>query len=119
MPAANKPLIIEQGATYRKQFTWKGPAPDKIPHDLTDYVARMHVRKNVKSNDILLDLTNVNGGIILGGDAGTIVLYISATGTKTLDWERAVYDLELEDTSGEVYRLLKGEVTVDLQVTRE
>lgn len=119
MPAAKINLVIEQGATYRKQFTWKGPAPDKTPHNLTDYVARMHVRKNISASAILLELTDVNGGILLGGSAGTIVLYVEATATKDLDWGRAVYDLELEDISGEVTRLMEGEVTVSEQVTRE
>ena len=66
MPAAKLNLTIEQGATYKKKFTWKDSAGVAI--DLSGYSARMHIRKSKASSDPpLVELTNTNGGIVLGG----------------------------------------------------
>lgn len=117
MAAAKLKLTIEQGATFRKTLTWKTGTP-AVAVDLTGCTARMHIRTEIASPTPLVSLTTENGGIILGGAAGTIVLLITATATAAIAWEAGVYDLEIILANGDVRRLLYGPVAVSLEVTR-
>jgi hypothetical protein len=67
---------------------------------------------------VLKELTTANGGITLGGAAGTIDLFISATDTAGFAWESGVYDIELIQPNGEVQRKIEGAVVVSPEVTR-
>ena len=118
MAAFKVPLKIDQGATFRKSVTWKTGTP-ATPVDLTGCTARMHVRSDIKSPTVLLDLTTVNGGITLGGAAGTVELMLTDEQTAAITWTTAVYDLEIEFATGDVRRLLYGSVSVSPEVTRE
>jgi hypothetical protein len=118
MAAFKVPLKIDQGATFRKSATWKvGPAPGTAV-DLTGCTARMHIRSDVKSPLVLATLTTANGGITLGGVAGTVEIYISDEATTLFAWTTGVYDLEVEFANGDVRRLMYGSVTVSPEVTR-
>jgi hypothetical protein len=87
------------------------------PVNLTGYTARMNIRSTVDATTILQSLTTENGGIVLGGVAGTVDLLITATETALFTFRNAVYDLEL--ISGTVVtRLLSGNVTLSKEVTR-
>jgi len=90
----------------------------RAPVNLTGYTARLQIRETVEATDTLLSLTTENGGITLGGTAGTITLLASATATAALDFVNAVYDLEVISGSGVVTRLLHGTVTLSKEVTR-
>jgi hypothetical protein len=108
MAAFKVPLKIDQGATFRKSVTWKtGPAPGTAVN-LTGCTARMHIRSEIKSPTVLVELTTANGGITLGGAAGTVDLYLSDDATAAITWTSGVYDLEVEFASGDVRRLLYG-----------
>lgn len=117
MAASKLKLPIDQGATFRRRLTWKTGTPS-LPVDLTGYTARMQVRSEITDAAILLTLTTENGGITLGGAAGTIDLYISATATAGFTWETGVYDLEMVASNGDVIRLVAGAVSVSPEVTR-
>lgn len=108
---------IYQGATFRKRLVWKAGTP-KVPVDLTGCTARMQVRAEVESPDFLLELTTANGGITLGGAAGTVDLYVSDETTSAITWTSGVFDIEIEHPSGEVTRLAQGSVGVSPEVTR-
>jgi hypothetical protein len=109
-------LTIEQGATFNPVFTWKDQSG--IPIDLSGYSGRMHVRAELEDVATLLEVTTANGYMILGGSAGTVTLDVPASITAALDFDVAVYDLELESGTGEVTRLLKGTVLLSPEVTR-
>jgi hypothetical protein len=110
------PLYIAKGATFVENFTWK---IDNSPVNLTGYSARMQIRSSKLSEEPLISLTTEDdGGIVLGGVAGTIVVSISAEDTSELAGEAGVYDIELEDSSGVVTRLLEGTVKLSNEVTR-
>lgn len=118
--AAKLKLVIEQGATFRKTLTWSAGEPS-LPVNLTSAIARMHIRSEVDSPDILLALTSSNGGLTLGGVAGTIVVYIPASVTSAMTWSSAVYDIEVEfpaTPEPDVRRIIQGQVVVTPQVTR-
>lgn len=117
MTAGTYDILIEQGATFRFPLVWKDPLG--ALYDLTGYTARMQVRKTAATADPpMLTLTTENGGIVLGGAAGTITITASATATAALTGQQAVYDIELINPSGEVDRLLMGAVEISPEVTR-
>lgn len=107
-------MICPQGATFAKQLTY---AIDDEPVDLTSYTARMQVREKHTSKTIIVNLTTENGGITLGGEDGTIDLYIADEDTTEISAKDYVYDIELISSS-EVYRLLEGKFIVTPEVTR-
>jgi hypothetical protein len=121
MAAFKLNLKIDQGASFARLVTWKtgDPAVATVPVDLTGCTARMQVRASVNSPTVLLSLTTENGGIVLGGTAGTVELCIlTAEQTAALTWARGVYDLEIVYNPDNVRRLLHGTVTVSREVTR-
>jgi hypothetical protein len=116
-------LHVEQGATLTKRFIKKR---NGVPDDLTGYTAKMQIRPEYGSDDILITLTSDAGtsNITLGGTAGTIVIRIGAD--KTSDFEvpadggkLGVYDLALIDPNDatEVVRILRGVVFIEPFVT--
>lgn len=112
MPAGNHNFVIEQGATFSLTMTWK---IDSNPVNLAGYTARLKAKPNLHRMAVL-DWTTESGNITLGGAAGTITFSMSAEETNTLRAGKYVYDLEL--VSGTyVTRLLKGEITVQANVT--
>lgn len=116
MTAAAYNFVIEQGATLDKTFVWKDSTGTVI--NLSGYTARMQVRQTVGSSTILLDLTTLNGRIIITALTGQIRLLVAATDTAAITWQRGKYDLELVSSTGVVTRLLYGEVEVSKEVTR-
>ena len=111
------PIQIIQGATLRDVTTWKAGTP-AVPVDLTGCTARMQVRLKVDDETVLVELTTANGGITLGGTAGTVTIYMSDEATAAINWKSGVYDLEIEFGNGDVRRLMYGGVSVSPEVTR-
>lgn len=115
MLAGNYNITIDQGAYFERLLTVKNP--DGSVYDLSGYTARMHIRTELDSDDVMCELTTENGRITLGGEEGTVLLTIESDVTEDFD-DEGVYDLELIAGDGKVYRLLKGKVRVELEVTR-
>lgn len=88
-----------------------------VPKDLTSWTARMHIRESVDSDVIIHAMVSPTDIAISTNDA-KITMTISATDTAAFDFDSAVYDLELVDPSGNVTRLLEGEVELSREVTR-
>jgi hypothetical protein len=108
-------MTVDQGATLSQQWTYRDSNDALV--DLTGYTARMQVRESFASPSAVLELTTENGGLTLGGAAGTINLAITATASAALAAYRYVYDLELV-TGSTVERLVMGTFTVRGEVTR-
>lgn len=118
MAAFRLPITILQGETLRRTMVWKAGAP-AVPVDLTGCTARMQVRSEVGSPDVLLELTTANGHIEIEPLDGEITLLLSAAETAAItSWQRGVYDLEVVHSDGSVRRLLEGSVKVKPEVTR-
>lgn len=107
-------MLCPQGTTFSKQLTY---TIDSVPVDLTTYTARMQVREKHTSKTSVVDISTENGGITLGGESGTIDLYISNEVTSLIVAKDYVYDLELISSSN-VYRLIEGKFSVTPEVTR-
>lgn len=113
-------LSIYQGQTFADVLTFEDAAGDLL--DLTGKTARMQVREAIESTAVKISLTTENGGITLGGTAGTLTFLISAEDTSelsaTYDVEQWVYDLEFVNADLTVERVLQGTVVVYPEVTR-
>lgn len=116
MSAGTHDILIEQGATFKQRIVWKNSLGVAI--DLTGFTAKMQARKSYTAPDILVQLTTENGGITLGGINGTIDLLLTATQTSALSFTSGMYDIELISGTGEVTRLLAGEITLSKEVTK-
>lgn len=78
----------------------------------------MQVRRTPSSDTKTLELTTENGGITLGGAAGTITVTASATAMAAVASGKYRYDLEVVSSGGVVTRLLEGVFVVSPEVTR-
>lgn len=108
-------MVCPQGATFNKVMTY---SINGVDVDLTGYSARMQVREKYNSTTKNLDLTTSNGGIVLGGEDGTITINVTATQTAALVAKDYVYDLEIVSSSNIVTRLIEGKFIVTPEVTR-
>lgn len=107
-------IEIEQGATFELVFIYQDEAGN--PFDLTGMTGRMQLRRQFKSEEVIISLTTENGRIAFDHYAGKITLKIPATDTAPLTGS-GVYDLELID-GATVNRLLEGSFNVCAEVTR-
>lgn len=113
--AAQYKLLVDQGSTW--SFLVKTREKDGTYTDLTGYAARMTVRPSAESATVTASLTTENGGITLGGTAGTVDLLLTAVQTTALTAGNYVYDLELVN-GAVVERILEGAFVVRREVTR-
>ncbi len=112
-------IVIEQGATEDVELRFS----EKNTGDALDFSgasARMHLRQAVQAEDVLYELSTDNGRIEVqpGGQLGLIVLKFAHLDTSGFTFTRAVYDFEVAN-SNRVLRYLKGEITIDPNVTRD
>lgn len=77
----------------------------------------MQIRRQVTETTFYVELTTENGRITVNPTLGQIDLYISDETTKLIPRD-GVYDIEMEDTYGEVFPLMEGLVRLKLEVTR-
>jgi hypothetical protein len=113
---ADQAISIYQGATFNPVLTFYTNQAAGTLLNLTGYTARMKARAGYGTAEIF-NLTTSNGGITLGGAAGTVSLLISAANTAALTAGSYLYDLELIDSSGVVNRVLQGRLTVVAGIT--
>ena len=113
--AGNYNFTIDQGAHFERVVAITN-SDDEL-FDLTGYTARMQIRTEIDSPDVVISLTTQNGRITLGGEAGTITLVILAADTANITSD-GVYDIEIIDGQNRVFRVLKGKIRLEPEVTR-
>lgn len=114
MTAGVYDMVVEQGATYTLNMTWRDP--EAAPIDLTGYSARLQAR--ARGGEVLVEMNTENGDITLGDEDGTIQLRLNAATTSGLQAGIYRYDLEVETGEGEVTRLLRGQFIVEGEITK-
>jgi hypothetical protein len=117
MVAGKLKLLVEQGATFIYPLT---VSDNGVGRDLTGYDARMKVKYSTYDTTPLLELNVDNGRIVIdpdqGSNPGLLSLVLTAAETAALDFDYAIYDLEL-DNAGVVERLVQGAFIVSREVT--
>lgn len=113
-----KPLIknflIYQGTTFMANFEWN---IDKYPLEI-GCIAEMQIRPDIKSETVICEATSENGKIIIHHAEKIIEVKIPARETSQFNFEKAVYDIELEFPNGDRFRIVQGSMSLNLEVTR-
>ena len=115
MAAGSYDITIEQGATFSLPISYKDSAGDVV--DLSSsYTSRMMIKESAGGTTIK-SLTN-GSGMTLAASGNNIVIDITATDTAAMDFDTAVYDLEIvSGSSGAVTRVLEGKVKLSREIT--
>ena len=131
--AALENIIVEQGTTIRINYSvneltnpnipFHATTNPYIPINISNTLIRMQVRTTVDSSTVLLNLTLANGKFVITSAAnGLFNLKLSPIDTSVItikgDSLDCVYDLELEDSTGNVTRAFEGIFTINKEVTR-
>lgn len=98
-------------------YTGGGVLEYNQPVDLTGYTARMQIRSKLEDLTVLTELTTENNRILIDNTLKTITLTIPANVTAALNFQSAVYSLELVNGS-EVTPFIGGTVSLIKEVTR-
>ena len=115
MTAASYNFTCEQGAIFEVNMTSK--EDDQVtPITNVGSTAKMQVRN--AAGALIIELSTVNGRIVLGGKNGKIKLTISGDDTAALVPGSYVYDLKLTSGANQPVRILQGRFIVSAEVTQ-
>jgi len=125
MAAGKLDITIEQGATFRRTlFVKQGTGENAPAADLTGFSARMQIRTEIESPNVLIELTTQNGRMTItprdnqNNLIARIDLFIDADDTAALNFESGYHDIELVSAADEVTRLVQGKARLSNEVTR-
>ena len=88
-----------------------------LPTDLTGFTAECVIRRNWYSPTAIHTMTTANGGITLIPEIGGIQLLIPKATTAGFTFKNAWYDVDLTDGSGIEYRVFKGPISLEREVS--
>lgn len=113
MQPARYNFTVQQGSTWRNVFTFYQTDISGAVVNLTNYTAALTVKDKPSDSTSLVSLTSDNGGVVLGGTAGTITVLQTATQTNAYAWANGEYTLTLTAPGGDTNTLLFGTVTIE------
>jgi hypothetical protein len=134
MAAGQYSFTLEQGSTLDFNIEYSGS--DGAPVDLSGYEARMHIREQKDSSNVIctlsssldidgtgLNMTPPSGsfqGEVFPKSSGSIKIFISAASSSNFSFTKAYYDLEIYSGSNYpiVTRILEGRIKLNKEVTR-
>jgi hypothetical protein len=116
MTAGNYNTVIDQGADWFINFSYKNP--NGTPVNLLLYTAALQIRTSPLAKTSVLTLTTSNGGITITANTGTIAVHATSTQTAAIINGKYAYDLEITSAESVVTRLIQGTIQVSPQVTR-
>lgn len=105
-------LSFFQGKTLNFPVIYGG----SDPVDVTGHSAHFQARDG--DGLLVIDLSDANGGIVLGGADGRITLKMPAAQTAALAVTSGVHELELVTPAGDVYRLFSGSFSIIPEVVK-
>lgn len=103
-------FIINKGAEFSPLIYYKDACGEPI--DVSGYSASMRAKYKLSDPTAFLELTTSNGGITLGGAAGTIQVFMSDTATAALTAGYGQYSLLLDPGANNSFYILEGKITV-------
>lgn len=119
-------IAIYQGATFILVGTYKDAETGNVI-DITGYSARMQIRSSISAATPEIDIDDSGispaSRIEITGASGEIKIIISATDTSGITNAShakltMAYDVEIEDGTGVVTRVLEGSAIIHPNVTR-
>ena len=115
MAAGMYRLRLKKGDDYRKDFYLKDSAGAAV--DLTGCSFKMQIRESF-SSDVLVELSTENGKIESDAENGHIVLVFIPADTSDASWKKAIYDIELKNSTDEIQTIISGTVDLYAEVTK-
>lgn len=106
----SRDLDIAQNSTFQIALNLLGP--DNLPFNLTGYTPKAQIRKTYQSAIIAQFDCHIADYL-----SGRIYLAMTDEQTKLLPVGNCVYDVLLEDNTGNKFRALEGILTVSPYVT--
>ena len=116
--ATNQVTLNQINSSNYTTYTSGGVLEWNYPISLVGYTAKMQIRETVDNPTVILELTHLNGGIILDTTNYTITVTMTSTQTAAFSFPTAVYSLELTDSSANVITFIQGNLTLIAEVTR-
>lgn len=113
MAAGKYNILVQQGSDYIQKITVK-ESVSQLPVNITGCTVRGQIRVSVE--DATPAATFVTS--IVDAINGVFQISLSNASTAELDFDTAVYDVEIEYPSGVIDRLLQGKVVLSKEVTR-
>lgn len=110
--ALRYPLIVKQGATYRRRIPVVDTADDQPADSTAGYTAVGQIRRSTTPGAALLHTLD------LTFDGTDLVLTIPAATSAGWSWRLARYDVEVTTPDGTVVDFLEGPVVVRPEITR-
>lgn len=108
-------IVLQEETTYTYTWIYLNPSTG-LPISLVGFRAEMQVRpmyNGEEGQNVALDFTTeTNGGVVLGGTAGTVTITIPYTATVQANWQNGVYGLYLIDPVSNRIAFVKGLVTI-------
>jgi hypothetical protein len=109
MPALNHDILIEQGATFQREFTVTDSAG--VAFSLAGYTVRGKIRDNAGTDAVSFTVTATSNKLLIELTAvQTAALPASTSFTHK-------YDVEAE-SGGVVYRIAQGNVLISAEQTK-
>lgn len=110
---ARTAITIPQGTSWG--IAWP-ILQDGEPADLTNWTVLAQVRDTAESADVLHEWGSLRANV--STENGRVTLFVAPADSAAWTWRRGVYDVELTDPNGVVYRISEGPVYVSPEVTR-
>ena len=108
-------LKLLQGKTLESSIIWGGSTPINV----TGFSARLTVRADYNSTAAIADFTVANGRVTVGTTDGKFSFSMSATDSSALPAPfTGVYEIEVTDAAGKVYRAVYGAATIEPEVVK-
>ena len=108
-------IVLYQGSTFRKSFEW---LTGSTPTNLTNCTIRMQIRQDY-FGPVVQEFSTVTGGITLTeASIGKFKLEVSASVSSGLVFSKYIYDIEVDFPDGSTYRVIKGDINLDREVTK-
>lgn len=112
--AENRTLQIDQ---YGRLEAVVSVSNDGVAVSLVGYTAKMQIRANKLSADVLAEYSTASGDITISGSAGQVIIDVTGSKTATLAITTGVYDLYVIDSLSNPKRVMEGNVLVSPSTT--
>lgn len=118
IPAAEYPIVIQEGVRFILDFTW---LIDDVGVDMDGWTGLFQVRKRPNTTALITARTTPDAGEgTLTLDAnGRCVITCEPEILESLDFQSGAYDTKFIDPSGVPYRKLQGFVTYSRAISDE
>lgn len=113
--AENRTLQIDQSGRLEAVVA---VTKDGAAFPLNGYTAKMQIRANKASADVLAEYSTTSGHITISGSAGQVIIDVPGSLTGALTITSGVYDLYVIDSNGNPKRVMEGNVLVSQSTTR-